>query len=110
MNLTAINHPKIKQNHPNPIQTIGIGPEELTLVNPNGHLAVFLKNFRLTIFLGFMNNVMMVILSPWPDKRFQGGFYSFSFGDHYNLVEEIRLFYDHYHENHESQMMQITTA
>ena len=24
-----------------------------------------------------MNIVMMVILSPWPDKRFQGGFYSF---------------------------------
>ena len=34
---------------------------------------------RLTItFLGVsMNIVMMVILSPWPDKRFQGGFYSF---------------------------------
>ena len=34
---------------------------------------------RLTItFLGvIMNIVMMVILSPWPDKRFQGGFYSF---------------------------------
>ena len=34
---------------------------------------------RLTItFLGVsMNIVTMVILSPWPDKRFQGGFYSF---------------------------------
>ena len=38
---------------------------------------IFQLRLTITFLVVIMNIVMMVILSPWPDKRFQGGFYSF---------------------------------